>query len=406
MKGPIEREVRSRRWRKQVVQRWQRFCVAIIALLLTSFFPSSLLRAATAPADRQAELLARAAELTREHNDPAAAKLYEQVLASDPASLEALNDLGVAYSRMEKYHEAAHVYERALRLDPSSFPLLLNLGIVRFKGGDLRAAAGPLSKAVSLDPGNFQARSLLAMAYFGAKNYKNSAAQFEKLVAARPSNATLQYLLAESYLHSGQDEKLLDYFQQLLRSNPRSVTVDMLMGEADDGLDRTDEAISEFKAAAALDPNHPNVNFGLGYLYWKNRQYGLAAESFQKEITAGGDVAKSDAYLADIALKRGQRAEARALAEEAIRRYPNIRIAHFDLGILDADARDYASAEREFKEAIRLAPTRVEARYRLAQLYRAEGKNALAQAEIKQVAQIHNKHADKLLDEISGPPAK
>lgn len=378
-------------------------CAAVLALCFLGVCGA---HAAPASQGSEAELLAHAGELARAHQNQAAANVYERILKTDPGSLEALNDLGVLYARMGKYRQAAGAYEQALRLNPSSFPLLVNLGIVYFKSGDLRPAAGTLAKAVKMRPANFQARSLLAMSYYGAKDFQDAAPEFEHLVKAKPENSTLQYLLAESYLHSGQDQKLLDYFQQLLRRSPRSATVDMLMGQADDGLDRTNEAIKEFKAAVAIAPGRPDVNFGLGYLYWKNRQYDLASKAFEKEISIGGDMAKSQAYLADIALKQGKPDEARALAERAIVRFPDIRIAHYDLGILDATEKHYASAEAEFKQAIRLDPTRVEARYRLAQVYRAEGKSSLAKAELSEVGQIHQRHSEKLLDEISGgqPP--
>lgn len=387
------------------VSLWKHVCATILALCFLSAGVCGAYAAPT-PQGGEAELLARAGHLARAHQNQAAANVYERILKSDPGSLEALNNLGVLYARMGKYRRAAGAYERALHLNPTSFPLLVNLGLVYFKSGDLRAAAGTLERAVKMRPANFQARSLLAMSYYGAKDFQDAAPEFEQLVTAKPENSTLQYLLAESYLHSGQDQKLLDYFQQLLRRSPRSATVDMLMGQADDGLDRTNEAIKEFKAAAAIAPERPDVNFGLGYLYWKNREYDMAAKAFEREISNGGDVAKSQAYLADIALKQGKPDQARALAERAIYHFPDIRIAHYDLGIIDAAEKHYAAAEAEFKQAIRLDPSRVEARYRLAEVYRAEGKISLAKAELSEVGQIHQQHSEKLLNEISGgqPP--
>ena len=52
---------------------------------------------------------------------------------------------------------------------------------------------------------------------------------------------------------------MLGYFQQVLERLPDSVTMHMLLGEADDGLDRTTDAIQEFEAAAKLAPEQPDV---------------------------------------------------------------------------------------------------------------------------------------------------
>lgn len=358
----------------------------------------------SAPSGQVQELAARAQQLATAKDYAGAVKIYQQILRAAPDSPQALNNLGVLYAEMGNYPDAARAYERALHYDPNSFHLLVNLGLAYFKGGDMKASVAPLSQALALQPGSFQARSLLGMAYYGEKDFRRASVEFAKLAAEKPGNATLQFLLAQSYLQSGQDQKLLDYFAQIQRRAPDSFSVHMLLGEADDGLDRTGAAIKEFKAAAALAPDQPGVHFGLGYLYWKNRRYDLAAQAFQREIEAGGEVAKSEAYLGDIALKQGKPRQARALVEQAIRVFPKIRIAQFDLGVLDANDKNYPKAVSELREAIALDPTRVEAHYRLAQVYRAEGKNQLAAAEMKAVADIHQSQQDKLYKEISGGP--
>jgi tetratricopeptide (TPR) repeat protein len=334
-----------------------------------------------------------------------AARIYEQILRTYPNSFQALSNLGVADAQMGKYPQAAKAYGRALRLQPNSFPLLLNLGLAYFKAGDSRSAVKPLQHAVAVQPDSFQARSLLAMSYYSQKEFSPASREFEKLIAAQPDNSTLQYLLAESYLWSGQEQQMLDFFRHVLERSPNSVTVHMLMGEADDGLGRTDEAIKEFEAAAAaLAPQQPNVHFGLGYLYWEERQYDRAAIEFQREIDAGGSVAKSKAYLGDIALHQGNQAQARTLLEEAARSFPKYRLTHYDLGVLETQEKNYDDAVSELHQAIELDPKRADAHYRLAEVFRAQGKAKLAQEELDKVAQIQASTRENLLHEISGSP--
>ncbi len=259
---------------------------------------------------------------------------------------------------------------------------------------------------MSLEPANFQARTLLAMSYYARKDFVLASAQFEKLVADKLNNTTLQVLLAQSYFRSRQYQKLLNYFHRLLKRSPDSATVHILMGEADDGLDRTPEAIEEFKAARALAPTQTDVNFGLGFLYWKDHQYSRAVAAFQREIEVGGDVAKAEAYWGDILLKEGKRRQAGALLDQAVRNFPRQSMARCDLGILDADAKQYAQAQHELQEAIHIDPSQFEPHYRLAQVYRAEGKIQLAKAQFNAAAEVHQKAAEKLYEEVSGgaPP--
>src|SRR5207249_6431366 len=62
----------------------------------------------------------------------------------------------------------------------------------------------------------------------------------------------------------------------------------ILTGEALDGLGRTPEAIAEFQAAAKAAPREPEVNFGLGYLYWKSHQYDNAKRAFERDRKSVG----------------------------------------------------------------------------------------------------------------------
>jgi len=353
-------------------------------------------------AQHERQLLDSARELLNQKDYAGAARLYQQILQGDPSSFEALSNLGVADAGMDKYVDAARAYQHALRLQPKSFPVLLNLGLCYFKAGDFKSAANYLERAVSIQTDSFQARSLLAMSYYSQKEFVPASRRFEKLIAVEPDNTTVQYLLAESYLWSGQEQHLLDFFGRVLERSPNSVTVHMLVGEAEDSLGRTSEAIKEFQAAVALAPKQPNVHFGLGYLYWEQRQYDRATVEFRREIEAGGSVAKSQAYLGDIALRGGIRGQARAFLREAEQSYSKYWLTHYDLGVLAAEDKEYDEATSEFQQAIGIDPDRAEAHYRLAEVLRAQGKTAMAEKELKKVAQIQEGTRQKLLQEISG----
>jgi tetratricopeptide (TPR) repeat protein len=105
-------------------------------------------------------------------------------------------------------------------------------------------------------------------------------------------------------------------------------------------------------------------------------------------------------------MKQGRFDEARTLLEKSVRGFSNSRITHYDLGVLDAQDKKYDRAAAEFQQAIQLDPTRPEAHYRLAGVLRAQGKDELAQGELKKVSQIHEKTRETLLREISGSPPK
>ncbi|MGH9378881.1 MAG: tetratricopeptide repeat protein [Terriglobia bacterium] len=353
---------------------------------------------------RVAQLFARAARLIQKKDFQGAAQVYEQALKIEPDSFEVLNNLGVIYARLGEYPQAANAYERALRLKPGSFPLLVNLGLAYFKGREFGKAIKPLAQAVALEPDNFQAEALLGMSYYWARDFTAASAELEKLIAAKPGNQALQYLLCESYLETGQDQKVLDFFRSIPQGSFQPVTAHLLMGEADDGLNLTRQAIEEFKAAAALAPNQSGVHFGLGFLHWKNHDNQNAAAEFWREMQAGGLVAQSEAYLGDIAIKEGANKQARALIEQALRLTPKTALADYDLGILDAQAKNYGAAAIALKDAIRLDPGQRAAHDELARVYRAQGEMGLAAAELKSAASISAQNQPKLFQMVSAAP--
>lgn len=353
--------------------------------------------------ETQDYLLQQAQQLIEQKDYSRAARIFQRLLRKNPRSFPALNGLGVVQTQMGDYAQAARAYEKALVIKPNSFPLLLNLGICYFKAEKYTSASHYLKLAVSDQPANFQARSLLAMSYYADKRFKSASGEFQKLLAAKPGNQTLQYLLAESYLRGGSYNEFLAYFQSILQRSPNSAALHMLMGEAYDGLDRTSEAIKQFQIAASLAPHQPDVHFGLGYLYWKKHEYEKASVQFQREIQAKGSVAKSKAYLGDIAMREGKKSRAHALLKAALHLYPRIRLAYYDLGILDMLQKKYDQAIVNLENAIKMEPNRADAHYRLAEVYRVLGRKQLAQKELDIVSRIHTKKRDTLLHEISGP---
>lgn len=60
--------------------------------------------------------------------------------------------------------------------------------------------------------------------------------------------------------------------------------------------------------------------------------------------------------------------------------------AYFDLGILDTWQKRYDQVAAEFEQAIKMKPNRADAHYQLAEVYRAPGKEQLAQEELNKVA--------------------
>ena len=72
-------------------------------------------------------------------------------------------------------------------------------------------------------------------------------------------------MLAQCYLIAGSYDKARTQFQTMLARDPNAPEIHFLLGEAYDAMDRENEAISEFRAAAA-GRSQADAHFAFGYL--------------------------------------------------------------------------------------------------------------------------------------------
>lgn len=84
--------------------------------------------------------------------------------------------------------------------------------------------------------------------------------------------------------------------------------------------ERTDEAIKEYKLAAAADPTYAKPLYRLGQLYEHQEKYLLAAEYYRKAIDADPDYVRSYAELVKAWLRAEEFDKATAAAKDALGR--------------------------------------------------------------------------------------
>lgn len=331
---------------------------------------------------------------------------WRQVVQQNPQDAAAFASLGLVLSRQGKYEQAVPAYKKATALNPELPGVHLNWGLAEFKQGHFEAAIAPLSAALNADPQNMQARTLLGLSCYGAKRFADAAKYLELPAKSDPGNIELHQMLAQSCLQAKQYSCALSEFRQILERDPNSVAAHMLSGEALDGLGRTVEAIPEFQAAAKAGPQEPNVNFGLGYLYWKLHKYDEAKEAFQRELDIDPKNAQALAYLGDIELKRNAPEKALPLLNKAIQLRNDIRIAYLDIGAILMEQKRYTEALSPLLHAEKLDPEQPDAHYRLARVYREMGNAAASQKEFAKVRELHEKADEGVASKMStSPPA-
>lgn len=327
---------------------------------------------------------------------------WRAVSASHPADPEPLAHIGLLEARQEHYPEAIRFYHKAMTLAPAMPGLRLNLGLAYFKNGDYHQAIGMFTPLLKAKPGDQRLLVLMGMSQYGLSQYAAAAPFLKRAAEHDQQNLNLQLALAHSCLLSHQYQCVLDQFHRIVALNAESAEADMLAGEALDEMHEKVGATREFRAAVAANPKEPNAHFGLGYLLWKQGQYGEAAQEFQAEIDNVPMHLGALRYLADSLIQLNRPNDAQPLLEKAIAADPANAMEHRDLGIIYAEQEHNDQALREFLEAARLNPADPNVHWRLGRLYRVMGKTAQAKAEFAKTAALNKQSDEDLLKAMSG----
>ena len=376
--------------------------VVVLLLSAASVFAQG---AATAISQRQAALA-----LEQQGKIAESEEAWRSLLKTRPSDAEASAHLGLLEARQEHYSEAIPFYRKALELQPAMPGLRLNLALALFKAGDLKAAIPQftilLKNAPAKSPEAMRYTILLGMSHYGLGQFAAAAPYLKTAADADALNLPIRLALAHSLLWSKQYSKVLDVYKEILSLDPDSAEADMLAGEALDEMNDPTGAIEMFRKAAAAKPKEPNVHFGLGYLLWSQKQYPEAMREFEAELANDPNHAQSLLHLGDAKLQMNQFAEAKPLLEKAVKLDPSAGLAHLDLGILAANDDRKEDALREFLVAEKLTPDDVNVHWRLGRLYRAMGRKEEAKAELDKASSITRSADQELYKKISGGPPK
>lgn len=338
-------------------------------------------------------------------NWPGAEALWDSLVHEHPDDYRLWTSLGICRSHERKFPDAIAAYKKALSINPKAVEPQLNLGIAYFKSGKLEQAIAPLRMAAAQLPDNQQANLLLGMSLYGTSRYADAAPYLEIARTKDPVNKELQFVLAQAYLWGAQYGKARLEFQSMIKNDPNSSQTHMLLGEAYDGLGKIDQAIDEFQKATQGAPI-PNAHFGLGYLLWRKHDYIDAGMEFRKELTVDPTSYQALAYLGDAELKLGQTDLAERDLSKSVSAGGRLWIAEFDLGKIEQDRKNLAAAIEHFRRAAEEDASRIEPHYHLAQIYKANGQEAQARAELAEVSRLNREQTDDLIVKISGSKEK
>ena len=376
---------------------------ALFALILTVF-------SAFFPASAQTGSRTEALHLEQQNRSAEAEAAWQSIAAANPKNPEPYAHMALLESRQENYPAAIENYRKALELGPALPGLEMNLGLACFKANQFPDAIKAFSAELQKQPADaataHRLTILLGMSHYGMGDYFVAIPYLQRAAAEDPQSLPIRLTLAHSCLWSRQYDCVMATFKQILALNADSAEADMLAGEALDEKGDDAGAVSQFRAASLADPIPPIVQFGLGYLLWKQKHFEEAAKEFQAELNNNSEHQQARSYLGDSLIELNRYEQALPLLEQAAAAPAVMAMVHRDLGVVYAEAGRKEDAASELLKAISIDPKDVSPHWRLGKLYQSMGKKDEAKAQFDIASAMNKENSRPLAQEIGGEAPK
>jgi tetratricopeptide (TPR) repeat protein len=273
--------------------------------------------------------LAKAEALIEKKDYVAAEPLLRKVIDSDPTDYVAWFELGFTENGLGKIDGSIAAYRKSVEAKPDVFESNLNLGLQLAKQGDPEAEQF-LRAATQLKP--------------------------------------------TSHVAEGQARAWLSLAHVLETTKP-------------------DEAIADYKQAAALQPKDPEPHLASGLLLEKQEKFADAEQEY-KQALALAPSADALTGLANIYMRGRRLPEAEEVLRQLVAAHPDQESAHVQLGRVLAALGKNDEAIAELEAGAKLAPADATLQRDLADLYATAGKNEQAESAYRALIEAHPNDAE------------
>ena len=328
------------------------------------------------PDNTEVQLKAAAYLLLTSQFEEAKARAVK-VLERDPRNVQALVILGNASAGMSDVIGAIAEIQQAIEIDPSRSGSYTNLGSLRLAQGDREQARTAFLKAVEIEPASVTARLGLAMFQWGTDDLKGAEQSLKTALALDAGHLLANRALASYYLSTGRATEAESYLKTLAAAG--GDTEKMTLADYYIRADRPNDARRLLEVVARTDgPSATEAQMRLAAVAYQANRIAEAHTALDKVLA--DEPANSAALLlkASWLNREGQTQAAMERAHGLVAADPRSAPAHYLLGTIQVQARDFDGAAKSFNEVLRLNPRATDAQMQLSRLALARGDTSSA----------------------------
>ncbi|UCF05510.1 MAG: tetratricopeptide repeat protein [bacterium] len=274
-----------------------------------------------------------------------------RVDSNDPG---AMNNLGVLYFRKGLYAEAIVQFKEALKIDPRFDLARENLQYLFSETGTEDPDVKRWRKEAEDDSDNVEALLNLGVSYQNMGRFNEAAETLGRVVEHKPDHTMARIHLGCVLKAQGLHQQALEHYVYVQDDVNKSAVFHTDLGEVYYNLGRTEEAISELRAAIKIDADYWRSHFLLSFAYGDNGNVQEALEESRVASRLNPSFQNTEANLTISDYGRGEGEEAIGGAKEI----PSLESTSFTLGIAYRERGFFKEALKEFKKALEEMPDR------------------------------------------------
>ncbi|PID76531.1 MAG: hypothetical protein CSB24_06105, partial [Deltaproteobacteria bacterium] len=249
-----------------------------------------------------------------------AIKEYRLGLECNPADINLLNSLGVAYVFIDQHNKGEKCFAKVLKEEPDNFMALFNLGLEGERKGQYAKAVKYFEQAWQVftpEEGDEVLLDLdfhLARLYCLTGKYKKAAEKLDQLVnnkKNRKYTTQIYRYLGLVNFNLGQKKEAVKWLQRSLQINEFDAEAMSLLGFLYFELDQGGEiALSLCEKSVELEPKNVEYLLRLAKVQLKCERFEQALENLKKCLRSKGFAGQAHRHLAEYYELKGNKARA------------------------------------------------------------------------------------------------
>jgi tetratricopeptide (TPR) repeat protein len=336
------------------------------------------------------QLYAQAQAAQKRGDDATAIQKYRSMIRLAPHLAAAYNNLGRLYFNQHDYQHAADTLAEGLRLNPEMTTASAMLGMSYVEIGEPNKAEAPLRAALEANPKDTLVQMALAKVLIRERKYDDAVDLLKRYTAQNPRDQEAWYLLGNTYLQLSEDS-----LTKINQIDPNSVVAHEVTGEIDESMHNYDGALVEYKKAIDLAPDQAAPHMHMANAYWSISKWESARTEFEAALAHDPNNCTAHWKLGNTILEEnGSPADALSHLNKAVALCPTLIQARVERARALVKSGKQEEALPDLQMAVKDSPDEPSIHFLLASVYRAQGKTAAAQEEMRTYGSLQRKASE------------